>query len=147
MRWLLAMTLATLVPSQAEAQGSVVDHARVRRYAGEVVTVEGPVARVAPGGAGSLWFSLGRPHPSATLVVVVLEEYVKSLDLPRNYEGAVIQVYGLVQTRDDTRTAADLSLPPPPGGTPRTPYIVLQDISRLKVISRPDSVPPSPRRR
>ncbi len=145
--------IGLLVPGMAWAQGAVVDHSRARRYAGEEVTIEGPVARVAPGGGGSLWFSLGRPHPSASIVIVVLEEFAKGLDAPRSYEGAVIQVNGLIQTSQTMNSAAERSLVQvPPGGTPRTPFIVLQDLSRFKVISRsaeqrPDTTAIRPRPR
>lgn len=144
MRAIPALLLLLIAPVEAWAQGQVVSHDRIRRYAGEEVTVEGPVARVAPAGSGSLWFSIGnRAHPSSSLVIVVLEEFVKGFDTPRSYEGAVIQVYGLVQTGAASTTAADRSVvASPPGGTPRTPYIVLQDMSRFKVISRPDAPRP-----
>lgn len=138
MRVSVLLLIGLLCPAMAWSQGRVVDHSRVRRYAGEEITVEGPVARVAPGGAGSLWFSIGRPHPSASIVIVVLEELVKGFDIPRSYEGAVIQVYGLVQVGQASTSAAERSIvASPPGGNPRTPYIVLQDMSRFKVISRP----------
>lgn len=141
MRWMLPLMLVSLVAAETGAQ-QVVDHTRVRRYAGEEVTVEGPVARVAPASQGSLWISLGRPHPSATLVIVVAEEFVRSLDQPRSYEGATIQVTGRIHTGEAGGIGIDRNVTPQlPGGNPRTPFIVLQDISRLKVISRPGAVP------
>ncbi len=131
-------TLGLLIPSIAWSQSQVVDHSRVRRYAGEEITVEGPVARVAPGGGGSVWISLGRPHPSASLVIVVLEEFAKSLETPRYYDGAIIQVTGRILTGEAGGIGIDrTNTPQLPGGNPRTPFIVLQDIGRFRVVSRP----------
>ncbi|MDZ4675376.1 MAG: hypothetical protein SGI84_13040 [Gemmatimonadota bacterium] len=144
MRTLLAAMIITLVPAAGSAQDRIVDHTRARRYSGEEITVEGPVARVAPGGAGSLWISLGKPHPSATLVIVVAAEFVPSLGTPRSYEGAIIQVRGRVFTGEAGGTTTDATVTPNlPGGNPRTAFIVLQDLSRFRIITPPDSVPPA----
>jgi len=67
------MRLPLLLPALVMAgalEAQVVDHTRVRRYAGEEVTIRGPIARGVPMGGGVVWFSLGKPHPSASLVVV-----------------------------------------------------------------------------
>lgn len=138
MRAIALLFIGLLCPVMAWAQAPVVDHSRVRRYAGEEVTVEGPVARVAPGGGGSVWISLGRPHPSATLVIVVLEEYAKGLQTPRYYDGAIIQVTGRILTGESGGIGIDpTNTPRLTGGNPRTPFIVLQDLNRFRVISRP----------
>lgn len=138
MRVTVPLLIGLLSPAMAWSQGPVVDHTRVRRFAGEEVTVEGPVARVAPAGGGSLWISLGRPHPSATIVIVVPMEYARGFDTPRSYEGAIIQVTGRILTGEAGGLGIDpTNTPRLPGGNPRTPFIVLQDLGRFKVISRP----------
>lgn len=143
MRTLLAAMLVSLVPVTGSAQDRVVDHTRARRYSGEVITVEGPVARAAPGGAGTLWISLGKPHPSATVVIVVPSEFVPSLGTPRDLEGAIIQVRGRIFTGEAGGTTTDATVTPQlQGGNPRSPFIVLQDLSRLRIVTPADSVPP-----
>lgn len=142
------LLLSLVLAGEALAQATVVDHSRVRRYAGEEITVEGPVARVAPGGGGTLWFSLGRPHPSATLVIVVAEEFVKGFDSPRSYEGAVVRVTGRILTGESGGIGIDrTNTPRLPGGNPRTPFIILQDIGRFQVVSRPGEPRPDTTRR
>lgn len=148
MRSLLAVLLVALVPTEGTAQDRVVDHTRVRRYSGEVVTVEGPVARVAPAGGGALWISLGKPHPSATIVIVVPAEFARSFDTPRTYEGAIVHVNGRIFTGEPGGTTSDATATPRlVGGNPRTPFIVLADLSRFRVVTPPDTsaVPPTRR--
>lgn len=143
MRTLLAAMIITLVPATGSAQDRVIDHTRARRYSGEEITVEGPVARMAPGGAGAMWISLGRPHPSATVVIVVPPEFVPSLGTPRSWEGAIVHVRGRIFTGEAGGTTRDATVTPQlQGGNPRTPFIVLQDLSRLRIVTPADSVPP-----
>lgn len=142
MRWIPLGILFSLLAVEAAAQ-QLVEHTRVRRFIGEEVTVEGPVARVAPARQGSLWISIGRPHPSASLVIVVPSDFVQSLDQPRSLEGATVRVTGRVYTGEaaETGIARGTSTPELPGGNPRTPFIVLRDLSRLQVVARPGAAP------
>lgn len=142
MRWIFPGVLLSLLAVEASAQQEI-EHTRVRRFIGEEVTVEGPVARVAPGRQGSLWISLGRPHPSATLVIVVPEEFVTTLGQPRELEGATVKVTGRIYSGEAAETGISraTSTPQLAGGNPRTPFILLRDASRLRVVARPDSVP------
>lgn len=130
--------LISLVAAEAGAQ-QLVDHTRARRFIGDEVAVEGPVARVAPGRGGSLWISLGRPYPSATVVIVVPAEFVDNLDDPRSLEGATIRATGRVYSGEaaETGISRGSSTPQLEGGNPRRPFIVLRDASRLVVVSRP----------
>lgn len=145
MRSLLAVLALTLIPVAGSAQDRVVDHTRARRYSGEVVTVEGPIARVAPAGGGMLWISLGKPHPSATIVIVVPAEFGRSFDSPRSYEGAIVQVNGRIFTGEAGGTTTDATVTPTlPGGNPRTPFIVLQDLNRFRIITPPDTTATQP---
>lgn len=140
MRSLLAVLVMTLVPTAGSAQDRVIDHTRVRRYSGEVVTVEGPVARVTPAGGGMLWISLGKPHPSATIVIVVPAEFARSFDSPRAYEGAIVHVNGRIFTGEAGGTTTDATVTPRlVGGNPRTPFIVLADLSRFRIVTPPDT--------
>lgn len=142
MRWIPLGVLFSLLAVEGAAQQEV-EHNRVRRFIGEEVTVTGPVARVAPGRQGSLWISIGRPHPSATLVIVVPEEFVSTLGQPRELEGATVKVTGRVYTGEaaETGISRGTSTPQLAGGNPRTPFILLRDASRLQVVSRPGTVP------
>lgn len=142
MRWIPMGVLFSLLAVEAAAQQEI-EHTRVRRFIGEEVTVTGPVARVAPGRQGSLWISIGRPHPSATLVIVVPEEFVSTLGQPRELEGATVKVTGRIFTGEAAETGIPrgTSTPRLPGGNPRTPFILLRDASRLQVITRPGTVP------
>lgn len=142
MRWMLPGVLFSLLAVEGAAQQEV-EHNRVRRFIGEEVTVTGPVARVAPGRQGSLWISIGRPHPSATLVIVVPEEFVSTVGQPRELEGATVKVTGRVYTGEaaETGISRGTSTPQLAGGNPRTPFILLRDASRLQVVSRPGTVP------
>lgn len=148
MRSLLAVFVLALVSVASHAQDRVVDHTRVRRFSGEVVTVEGPVARVAPAGGGSLWISLGKPHPSATIVIVVPAEFARTFDTPRTYEGAIVHVNGRIFTGEAGGTTTDATVTPRlAGGNPRTPFIVLQDLSRFRIVTPPDTTGTPPPRR
>lgn len=136
MRALSVFLLASsLVPSWAVAQPLVIDHTKARMYLNEDVTLEGPVARVDRSGR-SLWFSLGKPHPSSTVVIVVPAEFVSAFPDPRSYEGATIQVRGRLSSGNqegigiDRSTGATLS-----GPKPRSPFILLDDPSRLTVVT------------
>lgn len=142
MRWIPLGVLFSLLAVEAATQQEI-EHTRVRRFIGEEVSVQGPVARVAPGSQGSLWISIGRPHPSASLVVVVPAEFVKNLDEPRSLEGATVRVTGRIYTGEaaETGIARGTSTPQLPGGNPRTPFMVLRDASRLQVVTRPGTVP------
>lgn len=147
MRTLVAGLVVTAVPAGLAAQGQVVDHERVRRFASEVVTVEGPVARVTPGPGGALWFSLGKPHPSSSVVIVVPAEFTSALGDPQRYEGRVIRATGRIQTGE----AGGIGIDPTNGGRgttprlvgrpPRSPYLVLSDASQLWLVSpaQPDT--------
>lgn len=142
MRTMLPAALLSLLATEATAQ-QVVDHTRARRFIGDEVAVEGPVARVAPARGGSLWISLGRPYPSATLVIVVPAEFVDNLGDPRSLEGATVRVTGRIYTGDasDTGIPRGSSTPQLEGGNPRRPFIVLRDASRLRVMARPGAAP------
>lgn len=142
MRWILPAILFALLAVEATAQQEI-EHNRVRRFIGEEVTVTGPVARVSPASQGSLWISIGRPHPSASLVIVVEEEFVRTLDQPRSLEGATVRVTGRIFTGEaaETGISRGTSTPKLAGGNPRTPFILLRDASRLQVLTRPGTVP------
>ena len=135
MRALSIFLLASLGPSFAAAQPMVIDHTKARMYVNEEVTLEGPVARVDRNG-GALWFSLGKPHPSSTVVVVITKEFVSAYPDPRVYEGATIRVRGRISSGNQEGIGIDRS-----GGArltgpkPRSPFIVLEDPSRLTVVT------------
>lgn len=145
---LLGLALAAQ-PLAAQA----IDHTRVRRYAGEEITVRGPVARAANAGGGNVWLSLGRPHPNSTLVVIIPAGQAGNFGDVRTFEGTTIEVLGRILTPDmstgatsDPTTAGAIR-----GGAPRTPYIVLTAASRLRVVDTTapppaSSAPPAARR-
>jgi hypothetical protein len=145
MRQRLWLLLLILLPGIARAQ--VVDHKQVRKYAGEEVTVRGPIARAQNMGGGTIWLSLGKPHPSATLVVVVPAELVGNFGDPRSYEGAVIEVQGRILTGEMGGIGIDPTIAGAiRGGAPKTPYIVLKNASRIQVVvppPAPSGAPPS----
>jgi hypothetical protein len=134
MRALSIFMLASLMPLGASAQPIVIDHSKARMYLNEEVTLEGPVARVDRSGGG-LWFSLGKPHPSSTVVIVVVAEFASAFPEPRSYEGATIRVRGRLSSGNQEGIGIDRS-----GGArlsgpkPRSPFIVLEDPSRLTVV-------------
>jgi hypothetical protein len=141
MRRLVASLGLMLLPAAGWSQ--VVDHTKVRQFSGEEVTVEGPVARGILAGGGVIWFSLGKPHPSATLVVVVPAEFVSNFDDPRSYEGATIRAAGRIRTGDATGIGTDPTTRGAlRGGAPKTPYLVLEDPSKFRVMSRSVPTPP-----
>jgi hypothetical protein len=137
MRCFPVLLLSLAVPLAVAAQPRIVDHTKARMFLNEDVTVEGPVARTERSG-GALWFSLGKPHPSSTVVIVVPEEFVSGFPDPRSYEGATIRVSGRLSTGEaqgigtDRSGGARLS-----GPKPRSPFIVLEDPSRLTVVTPP----------
>jgi hypothetical protein len=136
--WLASVTIAPSVPAQ------VVDHTKVRRYAGEEITVRGPIARADNTGGGAIWFSLGKPHPSATLVIVVGSAMATNFADPRSYEGAVVEVTGRILTGDMGGVTSDPTIAGAiRGGAPKTPYLVLLNFSRFKVVEPPPP-PPAP---
>ncbi len=138
----LFLPALVLCAGTAQAQSRVVDHTKVRMYVNEEVTVEGPVARADRGAGGSVWFSIGKAHPNASLVVVVTSEYAKSLDDPRTYEGATIQVTGRVTTGEQQGIGMDRSSGPRLSGQkPRNPYIVLEGLTRFRVVTPAPSKP------
>jgi hypothetical protein len=138
MRCFSACLISLLLPFAVSAQPRTVDHTKARLYLNEEVIVEGPVARVERGGAGALWFSLGKPHPSSTVVIVVPAEFSSSFGDPRSYEGATIRAQGRLSTGEASGIGTDRS-----GGVrlqgpiPRSPFIVLDNPSRLIVVSPP----------
>lgn len=149
MRAMTTMLLAALLPSAAVAQGSsVISHTEARQFTGETVTVEGPVAKAARGAGGTIWLSLGQPHPKATLVIVVPRELVEAIGDPASWEGKVVQVNGRINR-------AGAAMPAGPNGergnstagSPRTPFLLLGDMGRLRVVQRPDTSLTAPRAR
>ncbi|HEX9166235.1 MAG TPA: hypothetical protein VF862_10010 [Gemmatimonadales bacterium] len=138
--WLL-VGLAGALPLQAQ----VVDHTRVRRYAGEDITVRGPIARATNAGGGVVWFSLGKPHPSATLVIIITSAMASNFGDPRGYEGATVEVTGRILTGEMGGVTNDPTIAGAiRGGEPKTPYIVLKDASRFKVVEPPPAPPETP---
>lgn len=149
--WMVTALLATLVPAGAWAQGSVVMHTEARRYGGEEVTIQGPVVQVTPGTGGSLWLSLGEPYPKSTIVIVIHGDFARTLDDPSSFEGATIQAFGLVSgvggSSGGARARGNTAGPRLQGAPPRTPYIVIEDLRRLKVLPGPTAAvipPPAP---
>ena len=144
MRYFPAFLFSLAMPLAVSAQPRIVDHTKARMYINEEVTVEGPVARVDRGGGGALWFSLGKPHPSSTVVIVVPAEFASAFSDPRAYEGKLIRVSGRLSTGEAEGIGSDRS-----GGTrlrgpkPRSPFIVLEDASRLSIVA-PTKPPEKP---
>ena len=137
------LLLASAVAMPLSAQ--VVDHTKVRRYAGEEVTVRGPIARGDNAGGGTVWFSLGKPHPSATLVIVIPSGMATNFKDPRSYEGAVVEVMGRILTGDMGGTTTDPTIADAiRTGQPKTPYIVLKNASRFRVVQDPPAAAPPP---
>lgn len=136
MRPLFLVPPAFLYAASLAAQ--VVDHTKVRRFAGEEITVRGPIARGAPVGGGVVWFSLGKPHPSASLVVVVPADMAGNFEDPRTYEGATVEVMGRIMTGEDGGIGTDPTIKRMlRGNEPKTPYIFLTSAARFKVVERP----------
>lgn len=134
-----------LLPAAAQTQPRIIDHTKARMYTNEDVIIEGPVAQAQRAAGGSVWFSLGKPHPSATVVVVVSADLAKGLDEPRSYEGAIVQVSGRVTTGEREGIGNDRSGGPRmTGPKPRTPYIVLEDLSKFRVVTPPKPTPEKP---
>lgn len=107
-------------------------------YLGEEVVVEGPLVKADRGPGGSIWFSIGKAHPSATLVIVVPTEVATAFSSPREWEGKTVRVLG----RPTTGEAEGIS----PGARgnqslPRNPFIILNDPSKLKSVTPEAKVP------
>jgi len=124
--------LALAMPLPLVAQARIVDHTKARMFLNEDVIIEGPVARVDRAARGALWFSLGKPHPSSTVVIIVPTEFANAFPDPRSFEGATIRVHGRLTTGEDEGIGPKMT-----GQKPRTPFIILEDASRLTVVSRP----------
>jgi len=58
-------------PAGLSAQGQVVDHERVRRFGGQVVTVEGPEARATGSRVARNQVYLDRSRPSHAVLPVI----------------------------------------------------------------------------
>ena len=133
MRPLSALLLCSF-PALLPAQARIVDHTKARMYLNEEVTLEGPVARVDHSSGGALWFSLGKPHPSSTVVIVVPKEFASAFPEPRNWEGATIRVNGKLSSAETAgigmERTANRSMS---GPQPRSPFIVLADPSRMTI--------------
>src|SRR6185503_15349253 len=95
---LLSLLALPALPAALSAQARIIQHDKARMYLDEDVIVEGPVMRVDHGPGGALWFSLGKAHPNATVVIVVPANYVSNFSDPRAYEGAKIQASGRLTT-------------------------------------------------
>lgn len=146
MRILIAAVLVALVPAVSLAQGRVVNHAEARRYGGDEVTIEGPVVKVESGGGGSLWLSLGEPHPRSTVVIILDQEFARTIEQADTLKGAVIRAYGRVAVAGSSGGAQPRgNTPGLRGPAPRTPYLVVMD-RRLQVVSRPDTTLTGPNR-
>lgn len=168
MRALLHLTLLSLLPGVLTAQ-QVVDHSKVRRYAGEIVTVRGPIARATVEPGGVVWFSIGKPHPSSSLVVVVNAEEASGFGDPRKYEGAMVEVQGRILTGAAEGIGIDPTVGGASGGAPtsisgrtqaggagvalrgrapKSPFIVLQNPGLFRVVENPkvpvDTTKPAP---
>jgi hypothetical protein len=148
MRILITFVLLAMVPAVARSQGRVVNHTEVRRYAGEEATVEGLVVKVEPGGSGSLWLSLGDPHPRSTIVIILPEEFARTIETPDSLQGAVIRGYGRIMGAGASSSGSQArgNTPGLRGRAPRTPYLVVLD-RRFQVVSRPDTTSTRPDRR
>ena len=142
---LAAFIALVLWPTAANAQPRIIDHTKARMYLNEDVIIEGPVARAARAGGGAVWFSLGKPHPSATLVVIVSADLARSLDELRTYEGTVVQVSGRVTTGEKQGIGMDRSGGPRVSGPkPRNPFIVVEDLSKFRVVTPAQPKPEKP---
>ena len=136
MRITATLLLCAALPVSLAAQGRVVEHTKARLYLHEEVTLEGPVARADRGSGGAIWFSLGKAHPSATVVIVVPPQFAAHFDTPRDYEGKTIQITGRVTTGESQGIGIDRSGGSrTSGATPRNPYIVLEDPSKLRIVT------------
>lgn len=142
---MLATLLAALVPGGAWAQGRLVMHTDARRYGGEEVTIQGPVVQVTPGTGGSLWLSLGEPYPKSTIVIVIPGDFARTLHDPSTFEGATIQAFGLLSGVGGSTGGAQRRGNSSGPRLPRTPYIVIEDLLRLKVLPGPTAavIPPT----
>jgi hypothetical protein len=145
----MAVMLVALLPGPAAGQDRTIGHAESRRFAGETLTIEGPVVQVSRAAGRSLWLSLGEAHPKSTLVIVIPEEFAQGISDPEMYEGAVVQILGRIN-----RAGAPMPVIPgaPRGnarstGTPRSPFVVVENMSRLRIIARADTSAAGPRRR
>lgn len=134
------LVLALILPLPIAAQARVIDHTKARMFLNEDVIVEGPVARVDRAARGALWFSLGKPHPSSTVVIVVPAEFANAFPDPRSYEGATVRAHGRLTTGEDQGLSGGPALS---GPKPRSPFIVLEDASKLIVVT-PSKPPQKP---
>lgn len=144
----LLLTLSVPVPLAAQVAVKVIDHTKARLYINEDIIVEGPLVRADRAGGGAIWFSLGKPHPSATLVIVVPAAFATNFDPPRDWEGKTVQVSGRVTTGE----AEGIGVGGSSGrsrmttATPRNPFIILEDPSKLRIVSplKPKAPPQTP---
>ncbi|HEY9385288.1 MAG TPA: hypothetical protein VIP80_17390 [Gemmatimonadales bacterium] len=132
-RLLALLSIALIFPGATSAQ-RLVEHTKVRMFLNEEVVVEGPLVKSDRGPGGAIWFSLGKPHPSATVVVVVPSHLVAAFGNPRDYEGKTVRVTGRPTTgeSDGINPGARGSM-----ALPRNPFIILEDPSKLKVVAPP----------
>src|SRR5262245_17349978 len=134
MRFLSTLLLCSASPSLLLAQTRVIDHTKARMYLGEEVIVEGPVARVDHANGGALWFSLGKAHPSSTVVIVVPKEFASAFPEPRTLEGATVRVSGKLSSAETAGIGLERTANRAMSGPkPRSPFIVIEDPSRLNV--------------
>ena len=132
----LSLPIAVFLGSMAlppATAAQVVDYTKVRQYVGDDVTVEGPVARVDRGMAGTLRFSIGKTFSRRTLEVVVPAEFVNAFDSNlRSYEGKTVQVRGRILTGEAEGIVRGRG-----EGSSTVPAIVLEASNRLKVVEPP----------
>ena len=130
----LSIVLLLGLPAALPAQTRVIDHTKARMYLNEDVVIEGPVARVDHANGGALWFSLGKAHPSSTVVIVVLKEFASAYPEPRAWEGATVRVSGRLSSAEAAGIGLERTANRAMSGPkPRSPYIVLEDPSRMTI--------------
>lgn len=135
---LIPLLLAvTAIPAPAQ---QLVPLDKIRDNVNRFVKVEGTVKDIRRERGGVVWLSLEERYPRGPLVVVLTADLVRTYPNYNSLRDQRVRVTGEIMP------GADAGPPPPTssrataGSTtqvPRKPYILLENVSRLEVLSAP----------